>query len=169
MSRRPTEKHLELEAARLRGLKLPELRMAWAKHYSLAAPKTLRREMLVQSILYQIRVKAFGGLKPETRRYLDQVADAATTKGAVPPQPPLKVRTGTKLIRVWQGQTHTVTAVDDAFEWQGKRYRSLSQIARIMTGTRWNGLVFFGIKSKPKMGTASRQRGGRHASRSPDA
>jgi plastocyanin len=59
-----------------------------------------------------------------------------------------RIKPGTKLIRVWQGKTHTVTALADGFEWQGSRYRSLSEIARTMTGTRWNGLVFFGVKSK---------------------
>ena len=137
----------------------PKLLTRMAGRASLAAPQTCAVRV-VQSILYQIRAR----LRLETRRYLDQVADAVKSKGAVPPQPPLKIRTGTKLIRVWQGQTHTVTVIDDAFEWQGKRYRSLSQIARIMTGTRWNGLVFFGIKSKSKTGMAGRQRGGRFAS-----
>ncbi len=59
-----------------------------------------------------------------------------------------RIKPGTKLIRVWQDTTHTVTVLADGFEWQGRRYRSLSVIARTITGTRWNGLVFFGVKSR---------------------
>lgn len=142
------EKDLELEIARLRGLELPVLRAFWEGHYGRVAPRTLRREMLIRSILWQIQAKVLGGLKPATRKYLLAVADAAHSKTKPAPAPPLRIRAGTKLIRVWQNRTHTVTALDEGFEWQGKRYRSLSQIARAMTGTRWNGLVFFGVKRK---------------------
>jgi hypothetical protein len=147
---RLTEKKLELEIARLRGLELPNLRAIWEKHHGTAAPKTLRRDTLIRSILWQMQAKAFGGLKPATRKYLLEIADAARSKTAAncPPPPPIRIRPGTKLIRVWQDRTHTVTALNEGFEWQGKRYRSLSQIARAMTGTRWNGLVFFGVKRK---------------------
>jgi hypothetical protein len=150
MAGRLTEKKLELEIARLRSLELSDLRAVWKKHHGAAAPKTLRRDTLIRSILWQMQAKAFGGLKPATRKYLREVADAARSKTAAnrPPSPPIRIRPGTKLIRVWQDRTHTVTALDEGFEWQGKRYRSLSQIARAMTGTRWNGLVFFGVKRK---------------------
>lgn len=148
MARRLTEKDLELEIARLRGLRLPDLRAVWEKHHGAAAPRTLRREMLIRSIAWQMQAKAFGGLKPATRKYLFEIADGVHSKTSVVPTPPLRIRPGTKLIRVWQNRTHTVTALDEGFEWQGKRYRSLSQIARAMTGTRWNGLVFFGVKRK---------------------
>jgi hypothetical protein len=141
---------LELEIARLRGLELPNLRAVWEKYHGTAAPKTLRRDVLIRSILWQMQAKVFGGLKPATRKYLREVADAARskTKANRPPPLPIRIRPGTKLVRVWQDRTHTVTALDEGFEWQGKRYRSLSQIARAMTGTRWNGLVFFGVKRK---------------------
>jgi hypothetical protein len=163
LTRRLTEKDLELEIARLRGLELPALRAVWEKHHGIRVPKTLRREMLIRSILWQMQAKAFGGLKPATRKYLLDVADAAHSKTSVTPVPPIRIRPGTRLIRVWQNRTHTVTALDEGFEWQSKRYRSLSQIARAMTGTRWNGLVFFGVKRKSasqkargqKLGTAN--------------
>lgn len=148
MTRRLTEKDLELEIARLRGLELPALRAVWEKHHGTTVPDTLRRDMLVRSILWQIQARAFGGLKPATRKYLLEVADATHSKTSAAPAPPLRIRSGTKLIRAWQNQTHTVTALDEGFMWQGKRYRSLSQIARSITGTRWNGLVFFGVKRK---------------------
>jgi hypothetical protein len=146
---------LETEIARLRGLDLPALRAVWKSYYKTPAPKTLRRDMLVRSIAWRIQADAAGGLKPATLKYLRQVAE-----GARSPRSPRsgtavravsngRIKPGTKLIRVWQDQTHTVTALADGFEWQGSRYRSLSKIACTITGTRWNGLVFFGVKTRP--------------------
>ena len=156
MSGRIDERKLNAEIARLRDLELPVLRAVWQKYYGTTAPKTVRRKILILSIAWRIQANALGGLKPATRKYLRQVAEAARS-GAVarPPPPSRRIKPGTKLIRVWQDKTHTVTALADGFEWQGKQYRSLSQIARAMTGTRWNGLVFFGVKtsaSKSKAG-----------------
>ena len=105
----------------------------------------MRRELLIRSILWQIQAKALGDISPAVKKYLGQVVEATQSKAASGP-PPARIRAGTKLIRVWQGRTYTVTVLDDGFEWQGKRHRSLSQIARSITGTRWNGLVFFGVK-----------------------
>jgi hypothetical protein len=146
MTGRIDERKLEAEIARLRDLGLPELRAVWQKHYGTTAPKTVRRRILILSIAWRIQADALGGLKPATRKYLRQVAEATRSGAVVRPPPPPRVKPGTKLIRVWQDKTHTVTALGDGFEWQGKPYRSLSQIARAMTGTRWNGLVFFGVK-----------------------
>jgi plastocyanin len=146
MTRRIEDRKLKAEIARLRDLDLPELRGVWQKHYGTTAPKTLRRKILILSIAWRIQADVAGGLKPATRKYLRQVAEAARSGMVVRPPAP-RIKTGTKLIRVWQDKTHTVTALADGFEWQGSRYRSLSEIARTMTGTRWNGLVFFGVKS----------------------
>ncbi len=139
---------LEAEIARLRDLGLPELRAAWQKQYGTQAPKTLRRKILILSIAWRIQADALGGLKPATRKYLRQVAEATRAGTKVTSLSSVRIKSGTKLIRVWQDRTHTVTALDNGFECQGKRYRSLSQIARAITGTRWNGLVFFGVKPK---------------------
>ncbi len=147
MTRRIEERKLKTEIARLRDLDLQELRAVWQAHYGTRAPKTLRRRILILSIAWRIQADAAGGLKPATRKYLRQVAEGA--RSGVPVRPPSagRIKPGTKLIRVWQDKTHTVTALADGFEWQGTWYRSLSEIARTMTGTRWNGLVFFGVKS----------------------
>jgi hypothetical protein len=157
MTGRIDERKLNAEIARLRDLDLPVLRAIWRKHFGTTAPKTVRRKILILSIAWRIQADVLGGLKPATRKYLRQVAEA-TRSGAVarPPTPSRRIKPGTKLIRVWQDKTHTVTALADGFEWQGKPYRSLSQIARIMTGTRWNGLVFFGVKQN---GSTSRKAG----------
>jgi hypothetical protein len=148
MGGRMNDRKLKTEIARLRDLDLPDLRAVWQKYYGTPAPKTLRRKILILSIAWRIQADETGGLKPATRKYLRQVADAARSGTVVRPPSAGRIKPGTKLIRVWQDKTHTVTALGDGFEWQGSRYRSLSEIARTMTGTRWNGLVFFGVKSK---------------------
>jgi hypothetical protein len=142
---------LEVEIARLRSLDLPVLRAEWERHHGTKVPRTLRREILIRSILWQIQAKASGGLKPAVRKYLRQAAEATRSGSAPRAFSHRRVKSGTKLIRTWQGKTHTVTALPDGFEWQGRRHRSLSEIARAITGTRWNGLVFFGVKPTPSL------------------
>jgi hypothetical protein len=129
-------------------IELTELRAVWQKYYGSVAPKTVRRKILILSIAWRIQADALGGLKPATRKHLLQVAEAARAGTAVPVRAVARNRAGTRLMRVWQGKTHTVTVLGDGFEWQGTRYRSLSQIARLITGTRWNGPVFFGVKPR---------------------
>src|SRR5437588_3265535 len=155
MTRRIEDRKLKAEIARMRDLDLPELWAVWQKHYCTTAPKTLRRKILILSIAWRIQADYAGGLKPATRKYLRQVAEAARSGSVVRPPPARRIKPGTKLIRVWQDKTHTVTALVDGFEWQGSRYRSLSEIARTMTGTRWNGLVFFGVKSNASNSNAA--------------
>ena len=147
MTGRIDERKLNAEIARLRDLGLPELRAVWQKYYGTPAPRTVRRKILILSIAWRIQADALGGLKPATRKYLRQVAEAARSGAVVRPPPPPRIKPGTKLLRVWQDKTHTVTALAEGFELEGKPYRSLSQIARTITGTRWNGLVFFGVKA----------------------
>jgi hypothetical protein len=148
MTGRLDDRKLEAELARLRDLGLPELRAVWQKRYGTPAPKTLRRKILILSIAWRIQADVLGGLKPATRKYLRQVAAATRAGTKVTSFSSVRIKPGTKLIRVWQDRTHTVTALDSGFDWQGRRYRSLSHIARTITGTRWNGLVFFGVKPK---------------------
>jgi hypothetical protein len=140
---------LATEIARLRGLGLPELRAVWQKYYGTTAPETLRRDILIRSVAWHIQAAAAGGLKPSTRKYLRQVAEGARCGTVMRGLSVGRIKPGTKLIRVWQDKTHTVMTLADGFEWQGSRYRSLSKIARTITGIRWNGLVFFGVKTRP--------------------
>ena len=99
-------------------------------------------------IAYRIQELAYGGLKPETLRRLEILgeqydSDNVTTRRIRHDAKPVA---GTRLVREYQGVEHTVTVLADGYEWEGRPYRSLSAIARAITGTRWNGLVFFGIK-----------------------
>jgi len=138
----------EAELARLRDLDLPELRQVWAVHHGGPAPKTIRRNILILSIAWQIQAKALDGLSAATRRILQQVADSVASGGPIVRPPPVRrIKPGTRLIRSWHDTTHVVTALPQGFEWQGRTYRSLSEIARAITGTRWNGPVFFGVRA----------------------
>jgi Protein of unknown function (DUF2924) len=145
------------EIARLRDLDLPALREHWERSHGSPAPRTVRRSMLVRSLAYHFQAEALGGLKPSTKRQLRQILDAARAESEMPASP--RIKAGTKLIRMRQDKTHTVTVLADGFEWQGSRYRSLSEIARLITSTRWNGLVFFGVKPRPSGKTKSVGRG----------
>lgn len=131
----------------LRSTPTPALRTQWRTLFG-SEPPPYNRRFLESRLAYRIQELAFGGLKPETVRRLDALADAIEA-GALKRGKPQKSRpiAGTKLIREWKGVEHAVTVRVDGYEYAGMPYKSLSAIARTITGTRWNGLVFFGLKS----------------------
>jgi hypothetical protein len=138
------------EIAALHGMDLAALRALWRKLYRTEAPKGFRRELLIRACAYRIQVKAYGGLSPKTRRKLLKIAAEAeqgtfTTAGA-----PRRLRTGTRLVRAYGDKTFTVEVLADGFAWNGQKYRSLSGIAKAITGTNWNGNVFFGLDGPTK-------------------
>jgi hypothetical protein len=145
---RQTREQVEAEIAGLARLSLEELRRRWEALYGNPAPRSLRRDLLVRAVAYQIQVKAFGGLSAATRRKLREIAAAAREGRFEPALIGPRVKPGTRLIRVWQGETHSVLVLEDGFEWNGARYRSLSLIAKTITGTNWNGWTFFGVKQR---------------------
>lgn len=137
---------LEAEIADLPTLSLAILRERWANLYGTPAPLTLRRDLLIRAVAYQLQVRAYGGLSASTKRKLRDIASAVRDGSFDATVTEPRVRPGTRLIRVWHGETHTVFVHEDGFEWNGSRYRSLSQIAKVVTGTQWNGWTFFGVK-----------------------
>jgi Protein of unknown function (DUF2924) len=122
----------------------PELKQMWRELYD-KEPPGFSRNYLISRLAYRIQELAYGGLKPATRARLDALANALDTTAArkrVINGPVV----GTQLIREWHGVEHKVTVLAEGFEWEGRRYKSLSAVARAITGTRWNGLTFFGVK-----------------------
>jgi hypothetical protein len=122
----------------------PELKQMWRELFD-GEPPGFSRNYLISRLAYRIQELAYGGLKPSTRTKLDALADTLDPKVArkrVVNGPVV----GTQLIREWRGIEHKVTVLADGFEWEGRRYKSLSAVARAITGTRWNGLTFFGVK-----------------------
>jgi hypothetical protein len=110
----------------------------------------------LRAVAYRMQEVALGGLRPERQRQLQQIAQQFKEIGEVRRRARLELKSGTRLVREWRGRTHEVLVLDDGFSWQGTRYRSLSAIAREITGTRWSGPLFFGLKqSRPATQWAS--------------
>ena len=138
--------------ARLLALKTmttPELKARWRELFD-SEPPPFNRRYLESRLAYRIQELTLGGLKPETIRRLERLGeeldggDRAKSRMRVD----TKLIAGTRLIREWQGVEHVVTVTRDGFEWQGRPYKSLSAVARAITGTRWNGWIFFGLKNR---------------------
>lgn len=124
------------------------LKQAWHDHYGLAPPKRISRDLLMRAAAYQRQVQLYGGLKPATQRRLARLAAQLRETGRMTVGNTPSLAVGTRLIRAWHGTTHEVWVLEDGFLWQGTRYGSLSEIARCITGTRWSGPAFFGLKGK---------------------
>jgi hypothetical protein len=137
--------------ARLAALKttpMPDLKRQRRELFE-TEPPAFNRRYLESRLAYRIQELAYGGLKPETVKRLEALGEQLdggniTTRRIRADLTPI---VGTRLLREWRGVEQIVTVTADGFEWQGRPYRSLSNIARAITGTRWNGLVFFGLKN----------------------
>jgi hypothetical protein len=93
-----------------------------------------------------LQENAYGGLTVSTRKRLQNLAEDAIRNRKAPSEVTPQLKPGTKLLRQWQGELHEVVVADQGFGYQGHRYQSLSEIARVITGTRWSGPAFFGLK-----------------------
>ncbi|MBM3952653.1 MAG: DUF2924 domain-containing protein [Rhodospirillales bacterium] len=138
--------------ARIAALKTtptPDLKKQWRDLFE-TEPPPYNRRFLESRLAYRIQELAYGGLKPETVERLEALGEQLDGGNIVLRRTRAddKPIAGTRLIREWQGVEHTVTVLQDGYEWQGRPYRSLSAIARAITGTRWNGWVFFGLKNQ---------------------
>jgi hypothetical protein len=131
-------------------LRTAKLRVLWQELFEKPVHPKLRREMMIPILAYRIQEKAYGGLKPYTLRRLQKLAQELERDPKAQLQDHQQIKTGTKLLRQWQGETHDVIVVDDGFDYRNKRYKSLSEIARQITGTRWSGPLFFGLKQPRK-------------------
>ena len=137
--------------ARLAALKTtptPELKKQWRELFE-TEPPPFNRRYLESRLAYRIPELAYGGLKSETIRRLERLGEELDggdrKKSRI--RADLKPIAGTRLLREWQGVEHVVTVTAGGFEWQGRPYQSLSAVARQITGTRWNGWTFFGLKN----------------------
>ena len=137
--------------ARLVALKTtptPKLKEQWRQLFE-GEPPAFNRRYLESRLAYRIQELAYGGLKPDTVRRLEKLGEELDGGRVDVRKRPANDRpiSGTRLIRDYQGVEHCVTVRDNDFEYQGRPYKSLSAIARAITGTQWNGVVFFGLKS----------------------
>ena len=138
----------QLEA--LPNLSITELRAAWRRRFRSPPPNRLSRDLLMRGIAYKIQERAHGGLGRATLRKLEAFAEqlAAGDGRWLDPYPALKP--GTRLVRSWGGETHSVVVLAEGFEYRGARFRSLSQLARTITRVRWSGPRFFGIRRRSR-------------------
>jgi hypothetical protein len=132
--------------ARLPMLDLDALRQEWRRLNKADACPRLSRDLLVRAVAYRLQELAFGGLRPEPQRQLRQIAIELKQTGAATTRLRPQLPSGTRLIREWRGRRYEVMVLDDGFSWQGTHYRSLSAVARTITGTAWSGPLFFGLK-----------------------
>lgn len=136
---------LESAIAALATMPYTELRENWQRLYRSHLPKKLSRDLLELGIAWKLQERALGGLSAATKRQIAELARTMEAKADLAKARTLSLRPGARLIREWNGETHEVLVVEDGFLWQGKTWRSLSVIAREMTGTQWSGPRFFGI------------------------
>jgi hypothetical protein len=149
----PDRDLLDNEIARLRGLDVGELRARWHTALRRRAPPHLPRHLLFRILAYRLQADQLGDLEADTRRLLDRI-------GSGPPEgigrlvadlkrSRTELRPGTLLTREWDGHLQRVMVLADGFTWNGKTYRSLSQVAFAITASRWNGPRFFGLRDRP--------------------
>ena len=121
------------------------LRSEWRLWYRALPPSRIGRELLLLGVAWKIQEQVHGGLSAGSKRRLAELAATMSDGGDLVRSRAVRLRQGVSLVCDWQGQTVTVLVLEDGFEWQGGRWRSLSMIAREITGTRWSGPRFFGI------------------------
>ena len=139
-------KDLKNELAQLAaGLSRPALQESWRLVYGSDPPEQISRQLLIQAIAHRMQVKALGGLSFPARRALERASEEVGSKRGTNSY---KQNTDSAmvLVRVWHGVSHQVTTLKDSVEYRGKRYRSLSEVARKITGARWSGPRFFGLR-----------------------
>ena len=125
------------------------LRALWSQWFDRPPPAKIRRELLVRALAYRMQERAIGGLTTATRTTLQARAEAENRSNGKGVEPP-RLTPGTHVIRQWGNETHQVTVDATGLVYRGQRYRSLSEIARRITGTRWSGPLFFGVTSSIK-------------------
>jgi len=134
--------------SQLKTARRAELLKLWTA--TLGSPPQFRasRELLASALAWHLQERKFGGLKPGTRHKLRVMSRAHERKGLSNPPPATNLRPGTVITKRWRGARHVVMVLADGFQHQGKVYASLSQLAREITGTRWNGPAFFGLRKR---------------------
>ncbi|HWY21213.1 MAG TPA: DUF2924 domain-containing protein [Candidatus Acidoferrum sp.] len=119
----------------------------WKQLFNASPSPKLRRDLMIPILAFRLQEQAFGSLGARTRDRLRNLSRAfeRDSDSAIPSAP--QIRPGTRLVRQWRDQVHLVNVEASFYEYQGARYKSLSEIARLITGTRWSGPLFFGIKN----------------------
>jgi len=142
MRRAARAEGLAEELKALTGHSRDELIARWVALYGVPPPPRTSRSLMIRAVAYRMQERVYGGLSSSTRRALAGKSHTATTV------PPPEARPGTVLLREWHAVTHQVTVIEGGVLYRGKHHRSLSEVARLITGSRWSGPAFFGLKAK---------------------
>jgi Protein of unknown function (DUF2924) len=127
-----------------------ELKIRWRHLFGTEPPRSIHRSLLIPAIAHRMQEHALGGLKASARRHLMRVARGAADGCQSQNYPSPSPKPGTVLVREWGGVTHQVKVLEGGVLFRGERYKSLSEVARLITGARWSGPLFFGLKSALK-------------------
>ena len=144
---------VDLQIAELGGRSTEELRLAWQVMHGAEPPRGLSRDLLIRALVHQLQEQSYGGTGRALRRRLQTLTGEREKRG-VSFDPAVVLKTGTTLVRQWRGHTHAVFVRENGFEYEGERYRSLSVIAKQITGAHWSGPRFFGL-TKPAGASAA--------------
>src|SRR6202035_982772 len=149
MKRRVSDVKSEKLAQELKDLETrsdDELKDRWLSLYGTKPPQKIHRSLLIAAVAHRIQENALGALKSSVRRHLMQAANNPGTSHTSPQCPSLSPKAGTVLVRDWGGVTHQAKVLEDGILFRSKRYKSLSEVARVITGARWSGPLFFALK-----------------------
>lgn len=142
-----TDRIVEVELARLPTTPIANLRMRYRELFRSDPPKAFGPDLLRRSIAHRIQERAYGGLSKDSSRILRQLIKAARSKPNGKLELPRRIKAGSELVRTWRGTTYRVKVTTEGFAFGGETYTNLSEIACKITGTRWNGPRFFGLRS----------------------
>ncbi len=134
----------------LKSCSIAELKQQWRTLYKSEPPLRISHELLTRAVAYRIQEQVHGGLKPSTRRLLMRLANDARSGRPLRFEPAAPAPAGTVLLREWHGVTHEVRVLDRGVLYKRKRYRSLTEVAKQITGAHWNGPQFFGLRGRQK-------------------
>jgi hypothetical protein len=148
----PAAVDLEAELARIAGMNMNELRSLWREREGRGAPSGFSKDLLARALAYAVQEEQLGGLPKEVKKLLAN-PDA-------PAEPPRRIKVGSVIAREYAGARHEVFVVEGGFSWQGRVFPSLSAIAKEITGTRWNGPRFFGLRDHQERLAAPVKAGG---------
>ena len=136
-----------LSIDQLQSMSPAQLRAAWRDEFGQPAPD-IGPSLLRRGLAWQLQSRVHGGLTPSTRKAIEKAQKQLERTGSVTSPRELAIKPGTRLVREWHGKTHHVLVLDDGLEHEGRRYESLSQIARAITGAHWSGPRFFGLRTR---------------------
>jgi hypothetical protein len=144
----PTDPGVKKELDRLATMPIAQLRVRYREVFRSGSPEAFGPDLLRRSIAHSIQEKAYGGLSRSTQRLLDQMMKAYAAKPGGKITLPRRIKPGSVLLREWKGRSHRVMVLAEGFAYDGETYGNLSEIAVLITGTRWNGPRFFGLRTK---------------------